>query len=65
MGELGARPGERPFQNAVTNKPGENSRLPVSVFFGLRERIGLHGLPGLVCHAVTFACWFFLFKPWG
>ena len=44
-------------QNAIQQNPVYSRKASV---LGVRC-IGLHGL---VCHAVTFACWFGL-KPWG
>ena len=44
-------------QNAIQQNPVLSRKVSV---LGIRW-IGLHGL---VCHAVTFACWF-EFKPWG
>ena len=44
-------------QNAIQQNPVYSRKVSV---LGVRC-IGLHGL---VCHAVTFACWFG-FKPWG
>ena len=44
-------------QNAIQQNPVLSRKVSV---LGVRC-IGLHGL---VCHAVTFACWF-EFKPWG